>query len=175
MILVTVFIAILGISPDVNFAEIANKYGVSAALLESVCRYESDSGRIKHYKNNNGTWDVGLCMNHRKKSKKRPKIPGDVASVTEAAKELVMWRKVHNKYCVKHYNKTKTCGVIRRGKFRGVKNCTRNHHWFHHYNSGNRVLKNNYGNKVYCFMKNNNKKCSEKKWKKMKKEFFSRK
>lgn len=172
MLLLAIILGFFGIDPGVNFADQAKKFNVSEKILESICRYESDSGRIKHHKNKNGTWDIGLCQNHRKKSKRRPKMPSDIDSVAEAAEELAYWYRAHRKFCVKLYQKTGRCGNISGGKFRGVKNCTRNHHWFHHYNSGFRVLLNDYGNKVYCYMNNNFKKCSKKKWKRMKRNFF---
>jgi hypothetical protein len=99
-------------------------------------------------------------------------MPNDVDSVAEAAEELAYWYKAHNKFCVRLHKKTGRCGTVKYGKFRGVKNCTRRHHWFHHYNSGFRVLSNDYSSKVYCYMNNNHKKCNNKKWKKMKNNFF---
>lgn len=174
MWILSLIIGLFFIDPNVDFAAAAAEHNIPKKLLEGICKYESDSGRVKHHKNRNGSWDVGLCQNHRGKSTKRPRIPSDIDSVEEAAEELAYWKKAHNKFCVKHYNKTGKCGYVKHGKFRGVKDCTRNHHWFSHYNHGFRVLSNNYDSKVHCFMNNNFKKCSSKKWKTMKKDFFSR-
>lgn len=167
MWILSLIIGLFFIDPNVDFAAAAAEHNIPKKLLEGICKYESDSGRVKHYKNRNGSWDVGLCQNHRKKSAKRPKVPNDIDSVAEAAEELAYWRKAHNKFCVKHYKKTGQCGYVRYGKFRGVKNCTRNHFWWEHYNHGFRVLKNEYGRKAKCFMEKGNKKCKEKEWKKV--------
>lgn len=150
----------------------AKKYGISAKLLEAVCRYESDHGRVLKYKNKNGTWDVGFCMNHRGKSKFAPKIPSPQASIEEAAKELAYWKKHHTKYCVHLLENKGVCGTVKHGKWRGINNCRKPHHWFHHYNSGFRVLRNYYGSKVYCLSKNGFKKCQVAEWKRLRKDTF---
>lgn len=146
------------------FERYAALWKVELLLLEGICRYESDSGRILVHKNKNGSWDVGYCMNHRKKSKNIPKIPSRASSIREAAKELAYWERQHNKYCVKLYEEKGKCGIYTRGKWRGVKDCWRPHFWWAHYNWGYRVLQNNYGHKVQCFIDNKFKKCDKNRW-----------
>lgn len=151
------------------FARVAERYDVDPAVLEGICRYESDSGRSKSRRNKNGTWDVGYCQNHGySKSDEVPEIPSNRASVREAAKELRYWRKQHSRFCEKLYTETGKCGEVRSGKWRGVKNCHRPHPWWGHYNWGFRVLTNNYDRKVQCFIDNGFKKCKKKRWREVK-------
>jgi len=146
------------------FNTIALKYAVDPVVLEGICRYESGNGRKKYHRNKNGSWDVGFCQNHRRKRKRRPRIPTDKASITEAARELRYWKKQHNKFCNVLYSKTKRCGSILYGKWRGVKNCWRPHPWWAHYNWGFRILRNNYDKKVQCFINNKFQKCKKTQW-----------
>jgi len=147
------------------FQATAKKYGVDAAVLEGICRYESGNGSKKWHRNKNKSWDIGFCQNHRTTtSDTRPKMPSDKASVREAARELLYWEKQHTKFCVKLYSSTGKCGYKKYGKWRGIKNCHRPHPWWGHYNWGFRVLKNNYDKKVQCFINNGFKKCKRKLW-----------
>lgn len=137
---------------------------VSNKILNGVCAYESDNGRILHHKNRNGSWDVGFCMNHRGDSEERPPIPSKEASYKEAEKELRYWKRMHFKFCVHHYLLTGECGEVKHGKWRGVKNCQRKHSWWSHYNTGFRVFgRDRYGARVACFIKSGFKKCSQEK------------
>lgn len=139
--------------------------------LIHLCKYESDKGRLLHHHNKNNTWDVGYCMNHKGVSKHMPNIPSRKQSIKEGLKELKLWRKVHNKYCVHLYNNKKVCHIKKNKRKIGVKNCNRKHVWYSHYNHGYRVLKNNYSFKVKCYIDNNNKKCSKKEWNKTKVDY----
>lgn len=137
---------------------------VGNKILNGVCAYESDHGRILYHKNRNGSWDVGFCMNHRGPSDERPPIPSKRASYKEAERELRYWKKMHSKFCVRHYLLTGTCGEVKYGKWRGVRNCQRKHSWWSHYNTGFRVFsKDRYGARVACFIKSGFKKCSQEK------------
>ena len=138
----------------------AKKYGVDPTVLEGLCRYESGNGRKKIHHNKKGSWDVGLCQNHRsKRTNKRPRIPSDKDSIREGAKELAYWKKQHQRFCIEGLANTGSCGP--------VKNCRRNHGWFGHYNWGFRVLSNHYDQKVQCFINNGFKKCEKREWKKI--------
>lgn len=151
-----------------DFQRIAARHKVNPVILEGICRYESNHGQFKVHHNRNGTWDVGYCQNHRyDRGDNPPPIPGDRASIQEAARELKYWRKQHQKFCVDLYQSTGQCGKRRRRKWRGMKNCHRPHPWWGHYNWGFRVLKNNYDKKVQCFIDNGFKRCKEKKWRKV--------
>lgn len=143
-----------------DFAVAAAKYGVDATILEGICRYESDSGRIKLHRNKNGSWDVGYCQkNYGKKRQKKPKVPHDKVSLRQGAKALVYWKRQHERFCVRRLTKTGKCGA--------VKGCRRSHAWFGHYNWGFRVLKNGYDKKIRCFIDNGFKKCKRKVWRKI--------
>jgi len=165
-----VFLSLLFISlpayadKEIDVYTPAQKAGVNVLILEGICRYESDSGRVKVHRNKNGSWDVGYCQNHRGKTKKQPPIPRNQSSVNEAAKELQYWYTQHQRFCVDLYKETKKCGVVRHGKWRGVKRCHKPHFWWAHYNHGFRVLSNKYDYKVNCFIKNGFKRCHPRKW-----------
>jgi hypothetical protein len=159
-----IFLAALAVEQQSYFERYAAQYGIDPVLLEGICRYESDSGRRLRYKNKNGTWDVGFCMNHRPRSKQPPRIPSRRASIKEAARELAYWKRQHNRFCVHRYRKTGTCGSYKYGKWRGVKNCWRPHAWWGHYNWGFRVSKRRYDKKVKCFIDNGFKKCRKRQW-----------
>lgn len=154
--------------PSSLVSEIAFKSGVDPSILEAICRYESNSGRKLTHHNKNGTWDVGYCQNHRySTSDKHPRIPSTKASVKEAAKEIKYWKRQHEKFCVKMKTNTGRCGSIRGKKWVGIKNCHRPHPFWVHYNHGFRVLRNNYAQKVQCFMNNKNRMCKKNQWKKI--------
>ena len=150
-----------------DFHTPAYNQGVDPKVVEGVCRYETDSGRVKVHHNRNGSWDVGYCQNHRKVSKRQPRIPKDQASVNEAAKELRYWARQHKRFCVDMVRETNKCGKVIHGKWRGIRNCKRPHYWFIHYNHGFRVNKDTYDKKVACFIENGFKKCPKKRWKRM--------
>ena len=82
---VIVCLASLGVAKPTAgiFATEAANAGIDADILEGVCRYESDSGKYLAHHNENKTWDVGYCQNHRKKSSKQPAIPSDDDSIKE--------------------------------------------------------------------------------------------
>jgi hypothetical protein len=151
----------------VDFVTAAKKHNIEPRLLEAICRFESGHGRFKYHKNRNGSWDVGLCQNHRGVSENRPAIPANHISVKEAAKELAYWKREHNKYCVALYSASGACGKTINGKWRGVKNCHRPHPYWSHYNHGYRVLRNGYAKRVACFMLSGLRKCSKQEWKKI--------
>ena len=167
-ILGNLLVATTSSAQSLDFHTPAHKKGISPKVLEGICRYESDSGRLKVNHNRNGSWDVGFCQNHRGVSKRQPKIPADQASIREASKEAQYWHRQHERFCINHYAETGECGSVIYGKWRGVKNCQRPHFWWSHYNHGFRVLKNNYDRKVACFIKNGFKKCSKQEWKQIK-------
>lgn len=150
------------------FSQEATRAGINTRILKGVCHYESDFGHYLSHHNENGSWDVGYCQNHRtKKTKNHPAIPSDDASIVEAADELAYWKKQHQRFCVKLLNKTGECGSVKYGKWRGVKNCKQPHPWWGHYNWGFRVKSNNYDKKIQCFMDNGFKRCKAKQWKKI--------
>lgn len=143
-----------------DFTAPAAKYNVDPTILEGICRYESDSGRIRLRQNKNGSWDVGYCQkNYRGKREKPPKIPSNKTSLRQGAKALAYWKKQHKRFCIK--------GLAESGKCGAIKNCRRNHAWFGHYNWGFRVLKNGYDRKIQCFIDNNFRKCKKKRWRKI--------
>jgi hypothetical protein len=157
------------VTGDSIFTKPAQNRGLDPVLLKGICLYESGGRAQQAHRNRNGTWDVGYCQNHRRRSAEAPRIPSKRASIWEGARELAKWKRVHNKLCVKHYQATGTCGNYSRdGRFRGVKNCHRPHLWFGHYNWGYRILKNNYDRKVSCLINNNFKRCKEEQWRKVK-------
>jgi hypothetical protein len=142
-----------------NFRGPAAKRGIDPLVLEGICRYESAGGRILSHQNKNGTWDVGYCMNHRRKTLKRPRIPSKQRSVNEAAYELSKWQAAHKKYCLKLLQEKGHCGPM--------KWCQRPHPWWEHYNHGYRVLKNGYAKRVQCFINKGFKRCKRKEWRKI--------
>jgi len=154
--------------PSKLFQKEALRVGIDPVVLEGICRHESGNGMFKHHHNKNGTWDVGFCQNHRyTKSKKKPRIPTNAQSIREAAKELQYWHRQHERFCVHTLATTGKCGVVKHGKFRGIKNCKRPHPWWEHYNHGFRVLTNQYGKKAQCAMNNDFKRCKKKQWSKI--------
>lgn len=166
-------IIVAGLSSG-TFEKVASKYSVDSTILEGICRYESDSGRVKHHQNKNGTWDVGYCQNHLYYTGDEvPEIPSDRKSAKKAAKELKYWKHQHKRFCVDMVKETGECGFSSGKKWIGVKNCKKPHHYFSHYNHGFRVLSNNYGHKVYCFVENGFNRCSKEEWRKLKKDYFS--
>lgn len=145
----------------------AQRHEINPLLLEGVCRFESDHGRVKRHKNYNGSWDVGFCMNHRAPSKHPPRIPNPRASIKEAAWELAYWKQQHRKYCVRMLNQEGRCGKVVYGKWRGVSKCWRPHPYYAHYNHGFRVLKNGYAKRVACYITNGFKRCKKRRWQKI--------
>ena len=139
----------------------AKKNDIDPIVLEGICRYESDNGRILFYRNKNGSFDVGFCMNNRRMGEPET-IPTKKQSIKEAAKELKYWKRQHERFCVKMLIETGKCGFTSSsGRWHGIKNCKRPHPWWAHYNWGFRTSNNGYDRRVMCFMKNGFKKCKK--------------
>lgn len=143
------------------FLAAAHSHNIDPTVLEGICRYETDSGRVLVHHNRNGSWDVGYCQNHRPPSSRRPPIPNQIDSIFEAAGELAYWKRQHRRFCVHMLNKRGTCGKVIYGKWRGITSCRRDHKWFSHYNWGFRVLRNGYDRGVKCFIKKGFEKCRQ--------------
>jgi len=165
---ITALVFVVSTGPTTaDFQYEAAKRGINPTVLAGICHYESDFGRVKVNKNKNGTWDVGYCQNNTKRLRYVPKVPSDQVSVQKAAKELRYWKRQHNRFCVHLRKRTGKCGKMMYGDWVGIKNCKRPHPWWAHYNWGFRVVRNNYGRRIQCFINSGFKRCSRKKWRRV--------